>query len=394
MAYNFNKIPNRRVPGVVNKWTLYPNDVIPMWVADMDFSAPPQILKTFEKFVKHGDFGYQLPSTELYEAIAARMDKLYNWQISTDMVVTVPGVNSGYNVATRTFCTSRRGYLIQPPVYNEFLETRLKTGVPQVEAPLQEKAKGNRISYEVNFEAFERAAKKVNLFLLCHPHNPIGRIYSPRELTDMAAICGKNDVLIVSDEIHSELLLDGSKFQPMAALGREVADQTITLVAASKGFNVPGLLCAFAIIPNEQIRKRYQEMVYKMGLFITGPGLLAARVAYSGACDTWLKELRKYLTQNRDFLVEYMTKYLPGVRVTVPEATYLAWLDFSALQLEPSPYEFLLKNARVALSDGKKFGQGREQFARLNFGTSRKVLKEGLERIRKALKSTNLRENP
>ena len=386
MAYNFDKIPNRRVPGITNKWTLYPDDVIPMWVADMDFSAPPAILKAFEKFVKHGDFGYQLPSTTLYETIAARMDKLYNWKISADMIVTVPGVNSGYNVATRAFCTSRRGYLIQPPVYNEFLETGLKTGVPQLEAPLQEKAEGNRIRYEVDFEAFERAAKKVNLFLSCHPHNPIGRIYSERELMDMAAICSQNDVLIVSDEIHSELLLDGKEFQPTAVMSPDIANRTITLVAASKGFNVPGLLCAFAIIPNEEIRKRYQEMVYKMGLFITGPGLLAARLAYSGVCDAWLKALRKYLTQNRDFLVEYVTKYLPEVRVTVPDATYLAWLDFSALRLEPSPYEFLLRNARVALSDGKKFGQGCEQFARLNFGTSRKVLKEGLERIRKAVK--------
>jgi cystathionine beta-lyase len=257
-----------------------------------------------------------------------------------------------------------------------------------MEAPLQEKVEGNRIRYEVDFEALERAAKKVNLFLLCHPHNPIGRIYTPRELTEMAAICSKNDVWIVSDEIHSELLLDGKAFQPLAALGLEIANRTITLVAASKGFNVPGLLCAFAIIPNQEIRRQYQETVYKMGLFITSPGLLAARLAYSGVCDAWLKALRKYLTQNRDFLVEYVTKHLPEVRFTIPEATYLAWLDFSELRLEPSPYEFLLKNARVALSDGKKFGPGCEQFARLNFGTSRKVLKEGLERIRKVLKSS------
>jgi cysteine-S-conjugate beta-lyase len=387
MAYNFNKIPNRRVPGVTNKWTLYSDDVIPMWVADMDFSAPPPVLKAVEKFAQHGDFGYQLPSPELYETIATRMDKLYNWKISPDMIVTVPGVNSGYNVAVRTFCTSRKGYLIQTPVYNEFIETHVKTGVPQVDAPLQEKVEGNRIEYEVDFEAFERAAKKANLFLLCDPHNPIGRIYSPDELQKMAAICNEHGVLVVSDEIHSELLLDGNTFQPMAALSPDVADRTITLVAASKGFNVPGLLCAFAIIPNAEIRKRYQETVYNMGLFITAPGLLAARVAYSGVCDPWLKALRKYLTQNRDFLVEYVTKYLPGVRVTVPDATYLAWLDFSELQLEPSPYEFFLKHARVALSDGKKFGTGSEQYARLNFGTSRKVLEKGLERMRNALKS-------
>jgi cystathionine beta-lyase len=387
MAYNFDKIPDRRVPGTANKWTLYPEDVIPMWIADMDFAAPPAILKAFRQFAKHGDLGYELPSRELYETIVARMAKLYNWKISADMIVAVPGVNSGYNVAARTFCTSRRGYLIQPPVFNEFLETRLKTGVPQVEAPLQVRVEGNRLNYEVSFEAFERAARKVNLFLLCQPHNPVGRIYTGAELKRMAKICQEHEVLIVSDEIHSELLLNGNDFQPLASLGRATANRTITLVAASKGFNVPGLLCAFAVIPNEEIRQRYQQTVYRMGLFITSPGLLAARVAYSGECDAWLQALRRYLTDNRNFLVEFVTTYLPGVRLTIPDATYLAWLDFSELHLEPSPYEFFLKKARVALSDGRKFGNGSEQFARLNFGTSRKVLEEGLERMKNALQS-------
>ena len=386
MAYDFDHTPNRRVPKIANKWTLFPNDVLPMWIADMDFAASPPVLNALGKLVQHGDLGYQLPSPALYEAIVARMDQLYNWKISADMVVPIAGVNSGYNVAARTFCTPRNGYLIQTPVYNEFHETQKKSGVPQVEAPLAQSVVGNRIRYEVDFDSLRRAVRKPNLFLLCNPHNPVGRIYSPSELKRMAEICLENDVLIVSDEIHSELLLDGNKFYPMACLGPEIASRTITLISASKAFNVPGLFCAFAIIPDQELRKRYKETVFKMGIHVNGPGMVAARVAYTGQCDAWLKVLRRYLTENRDFLVDYVTKHIPEMQLTIPEATYLTWLDCSELHLEPSPYEFFLKNARVALSDGGKFGKGSEQFVRLNFGTSHRILKQGLDRIRKALR--------
>jgi cysteine-S-conjugate beta-lyase len=201
----------------------------------------------------------------------------------------------------------------------------------------------------------------------------------------MAQICIENDGLIVSDEIHSELLLADSRFEPMASLGREIEKRTITLISASKAFNVPGLFCAFAIIPNKKLRKRYAETVFKMGLHIASPGLVASQVAYSGKCDAWLKELRKYLTDNRDFVANYVTKNMPLMRVTIPDATYLAWLDCTELKLKPSPYEFFFKEAQVALGEGGKFGKESRQFIRLNFGTSRRILRDGLERIRKAL---------
>ena len=387
MPYDFDTVPNRRTLPFVNKWTWYPRDVLPMWVADMDFTAPPAILDAMQKFLEHGDLGYQLPSMPLYETVVRRLDKLYNWKISPHMVVPISGVNIGYNAATRTFCTSRRGYLIQTPVYNEFHETRKKTGVRQVEAPLAKIVEGNRVSYEVDFDAFSQAAKKVNMFLFCNPHNPVGRIYSEADLRRMAEICLENEVLIVSDEIHSELLLDGNTFTPLATLTPEIADRTITLIAPSKTFNVPGFFCGFAIIPNEELRIRYLETTFKMGIHVASPGLVAAQVAYSGKCDGWLKALRNYLTDNRDFVVDYVTRYLPMLCTTVPDATYLAWLDCSQLQLKPSPYEFFLKESKVALGDGGRFGKGSEQFVRLNFGTSRKILKQGLDRMRKAIRA-------
>lgn len=387
MPYDFDTTPNRRATTLVNKWTWYPKDVLPMWVADMDFPAPLPILTAMQEFLERGDLGYQLPSMTLYEAVAARMERLYNWKVSPHAVVPISGVNSGYNVAARTFCTSRRGYLIQTPVYNEFHETQRKTGTPQVEAPLASRLEGNRIRYEVDINSFRRAAKKVNLFLLCNPHNPVGLIHSGPELQRMAEICLENNVLIVSDEIHSELLLGGNGFTPLATLSPEVAAKTITLIAPSKTFNVPGFFCGFAIIPDDDLRIRYMETIFKMGIHVASPGLVAAQVAYSGRCDAWLKQLRTYLTENRDFLVNYVTKHLPMLRITAPDATYLAWIDCSELELKPSPFEFFLKEARVALSDGGRFGRGSEQFVRLNFGTSRKILKQGLDRMRKALQA-------
>ena len=386
MPHDFDHVPNRRNPNLLNKWTWYPKDVLPMWIADMDFQSPKPVRDALHKALDHGVLGYELPSKKLLEIVAERMHRLYGWNVSEEMIVSLTGVNIGYNVAARTFCTPRKGYLVQTPVYNEFHETKKRTGISQVEAPLVKMMEGNRIRYEVDFDTLGKVAKKAAIFLLCHPHNPIGHIYSRQELKRIAEICIENDLIIVSDEIHSELLLGSATFQPMATLSREIANRTITLISASKTFNVPGLFCAFAIIPNKKLREQYKETVFKMGIHVSSPGLFAARVAYAGKCDVWLRDLRRYLTANRDFLVDEITRHLPDVRLTVPDATYLAWLDFSELKLKPSPYEFFLKEAKLALSDGGKFGKGSEQFVRLNFGTSRKWLEKGLERIRKALK--------
>jgi cystathionine beta-lyase len=386
MPFNFDNLPSRRHTPFFSKWTAYPGDVLPMWVADADFPTAPQIIKALHEKVEHGVLGYELPSKPSNEVIAARMKKLYNWDVEPDSIVYTAGVNNGYNIAARVLCSSQKGYLIQTPVYNEFLETEHKTGARQRVARLEKKVEGNRISYHVNFDAFEREVKKCGMFLLCHPHNPIGKIFSQAELRRMAEICLENGVTIVSDEIHSELLLDGVRFTPLAGISRKVAQHTITLISASKAFNVPGLACAFAIIPNEALRKQFVKVANGMSFETSTPGLTAAQIAFSGRTDSWLNALRRYLTTNRNFVLDYVEKNLPGVRMTKPEATYLIWLDCAELKLKPSPHEFFLKEAKVALSDGAKFGKGNEQFVRLNFGTSRRLLEEGLKRMSKALK--------
>jgi len=386
MAYNFDRVPNRRDPNVLNKWTWYPKDVLPMWVADMDFPAPQPIRDELRKVLDQGVLGYELTSKPLKETVAARMDRLYGWKVKPDAVVAITGIVSGFNIAARAFCVPKRGYLVQSPVYNEFHEIKNNISIPQIDSPLAKSVDGNIIKYEIDWDVFKKQVKKAGMFLLCNPHNPLGIIFSREDLSRMAEICIQNNVLIVSDEIHSELLLDGQEFNPIGKLSPEVAKHSITLIAPSKTFNVPGLFCGFAIIPDKELRQTYETMLKQLRVHVNSMGFHAARVAFSGQCDSWLKELRRYLKGNRDFVVDYVTEYMPDVRTTVPEATYLAWLDFTQLNLKKSPFDFFLKKAKVALSDGAIFGEGGKGHLRLNFGTSRKWLEEGLERMRKALK--------
>lgn len=382
---NFNLTPDRRSNIHLTKWTLYPKDVLPMWVADMDFPAPKPILDALRKRLDHGVLGYELPGKALQEVVAARMERLYRWKISPEAVVTVPGIVSGFTVAARAFCSPKQGVAIQTPVYNEFHELKHNVGVRQLDIPFVKNVKGNVIRYETDWDLFEERIKRARMFLLCNPHNPLGMIFSRRDLSRMAEICIKHNVPIISDEIHAEILLGGKNFTPMAALSRDVEKHVVTLIAPSKTFNVPGLFCGFAVIPNKALRERFENEARRLRLHVASLGLHAAHAAYSGKCDRWLSQLLGYLTSNRDFLVDYVTRYLPNVRTTIPDATYLGWLDFTQTDVPGSPFEFFLNKAKVALSDGKIFGKEGEGHLRINFGTSRALLKEGLERMRRAM---------
>ena len=389
MAPSFDRVPDRRDPNVRNKWTWYPNDVIPMWVADMDFRSPPAVLRALRKALKQGVLGYELPSGALLQTVAARMDHLYGWKVDPDMVVTVTGIVTGFNVAARAFSTEKRGYLIQPPVYNEFFPMQTNLGIPRYEAPLLQSTKGNILHYEIDWDAFRKQIKKASIFLLCNPHNPVGVVYSRADLRRMAELCLEHDVIIVADEIHSELLLDGQKFRPLATLSREIASRTITLVSPSKTFNIPGLMCGFAVIPDPVLRAQYAQVVDALRLHVSSLGLFAARAAFSGECESWRAELLPYLTANRDFLVDYVTENLPDIRITHPAATYLAWLDCTEPVrqglIEGSPFEFFLKVAKVAFGEGKIYGERSIDFVRLNFGCTRRTLQQALDRVRNSL---------
>jgi cystathionine beta-lyase len=400
MPYDFDRVLDRRGTNSI-KWHHYPEDVLPLWVADMDFAVPEPVQEALRRAMEHGIFGYESPTKELCETVAARMDKLYGWQVSPEMVIATPGVIAGFNAAARTACTAGQGILVQPPVYPPFLSVHKNSALLRQDAPLRMTVDGATLRYAVDFEVFEQAVNsggaRTGMFLLCNPHNPTGQAYSHDDLVHMAEICQRNNIFICSDEIHSELLLGSSSTSaqeagqhiPIASLNPEIANRTITLIAPSKTFNVPGLFCGFAIIPNQELFKRYKETVEQMAMHVNSLGLAAAQAAFSGACDGWLAALCVYLTRNRDFLVEYVKREFIGIRVTIPEATYLAWLDCNELvksgRINGTPHEFFLKQAKVALNEGKEFGSGGEGFVRLNFGCPRKTLEDALERMKAAL---------
>ena len=392
MLYDFDKIIDRRGTNSI-KWQKYPQDVLPLWVADMDFAAPDPIRIALQRAVEQAVLGYESPSRELRETVAARMQTLYGWKVSPDAVVATPGVVAGFTAAANAVCTSGQGLLVQPPVYPPFLKVHNTAGLVRQDAPLAMEVGGSQLSYSVDFDVFQKAVDsagaQTGMFLLCNPHNPTGQAYSKADLTRMADICLKSNMVICSDEIHSELLLDGSKHTPIAVLDPEIADRTITLVAPSKTFNVPGLFCGFAIIPNADLLARYTKTVECMAMHVSSLGLVAAQVAFSGVCDEWLAALQLYLTANRDFLVEFVRSELAGIKTTVSEATYLAWLDCTALvnsgKITGTPHEFFLKQAKVALNEGREFGRGGEGFVRLNFGCPRSTLAEAIGKMKTAL---------
>ena len=392
MPTDFDKIIDRRPSNSV-KWNVFPKDVLPMWVADMDFAAPPPILGALHGAIGHGILGYEFPHKELMESVAQRMQKLYGWDVKAEDVIPVPGLVTGFNIAARITCQPGEGILVQPPVYFPFLGVQERTGTVTQIAELKKVTHGRTLHHEVDWDVFEDAVHSNNaqtsMFLLCNPHNPTGTIYSDEELARMVEICEREDILICSDEIHSELLLDGNKHTPIAMISPEAAQRTVTLIAASKTFNVAGLFVGFAIIQNEEIREKFKKELDKLTFHTNSLGHIASEVAFSGECDSWLDELLVYLTENRDFLVDYVEKNLPGIRISNPDSTFLAWLDCSELiesgKIEGPLQKFFMEKGKVAFNEGATFGPGGEGFIRLNFGCPRETLVEGLERMRVAL---------
>jgi cystathionine beta-lyase len=285
--------------------------------------------------------------------------------------------------------------LVQAPVYPPFLSAPGNQQRELQTAPLSlryvEQGPCAHLHYDVDFDAFEAEIHdRTRLFILCNPHNPVGRAYAPAELTRMAEICEKHDLVICSDEIHADLLMADTKHVPIASLAEEISQRTITLLAPSKTYNLPGLGCSMAIVQNPELRTTLQSAARGIVPHVNLLGYVAAETAYT-QCEEWLNELLTYLTANRDFLVEYVNEHLPGVRTTRPEATYLAWLDCRATGIDGNPHKFFLEHAKVALNDGASFGPGGEGFVRMNYGCPRALLEEGLERMREALAQV---ENP
>ncbi|MEN9936559.1 MAG: hypothetical protein RLZZ387_3138 [Chloroflexota bacterium] len=381
--FNFDQIIERRGTGSA-KWEYFPEDVLPMWVADMDFPSPEPVVRALQERVAHGFFGYESHPARLAEVICERMARLYQWSVTPDQIVFLPSLVTGINVVCRAAGSPGDSILTLTPVYPPFLSAPGNFQLTCDTVELRLVQHDRTIGYEVDFDAFEAAFhERTRMFLLCNPHNPTGVAYDRATLERFAEVCARHDVIICSDEIHCDLLLGGAH-TPIAALSPEIADRTITLMAPSKTFNLPGLKCGFAIVTNPELRKRVLAAENGIVPHINIMGPLATLAAYTEG-GPWLEALLPYLAANRDLYVSYLVEHMPQLRTTVPEATYLGWIDCRGAGITGDPYAFFLKEGKVALSRGADFGRGGEGFVRFNFATPRALLLEGLERMRGAL---------
>ena len=387
-AFNFDERINRLNTNSA-KWTYF-KDAIPMWVADMDFKSPPAIAQALHARIDHGVFGYEMPSDELIEAIVNWLDKRYGWKVEKDAIMIIPALVSGMGLAAKALGNVGDQAVTFTPVYHPFLSVPAGQGVQVTEVQLKpvvrETPRGDHLDYEVDFDAFERAiTPRTSLFLHCHPHNPAGREFTVEENRRIAEICLKHNLVVVTDEIWCDLTLDDTSHVPFAAISEEIAQNTITLMAPSKTFNVPSLGFGFAVIPNKQLRQKMMNTREGLIPFNNSLGMVAAHAAYT-ACDDWLAALRHYLTENRNVALDYLAENMPEITSTQPDSTYLLWLDCKSAGIDGNAQQFFLEKAKVALSDGGPFGSGGEGFVRLNFGCPRAQLLEALDQMRSALR--------
>jgi cystathionine beta-lyase len=380
MRYDFDQYIERRGTECY-KWDACEEGVLPLPVADMDFVSPEPVVRALHERVDHRIFGYTSPPQALYEVLQARLEALYGWAVDVEDILFLPGVVVGFNLACHALGQPGDGVLVQPPVYYPFLTAPGNAG--RVLQSAQVALQGDR--YEIDFDAFEAAiTERTRTFMLCNPHNPVGRVYRRDELARLAEICLRHDVAICSDEIHCDLLFSGHRHYPIAALAPEIAQRTITLMAPSKTFNVPGLHCAFAVIQNPELRKKYRAATGGLVSGVNVLGYTAALAAYQEGQE-WLDQVLAYLEANRDYLRGYVGQHMPRVKMIVPQGTYLAWLDCRQAGIEGKPGEFFLREACVALSEGRGFGPGGEGFVRLNFACPRSILTQALQRMREAV---------
>lgn len=377
MPNDFDHILDRRsIPG--DKWGRYAGrDVLPLWVADMDFAAPPEVLAALRARIDHGVFGYTHPWPSLEQAVVEGLARDHDWHIEPDWLVWLPGVVTGLNLACRATTPAGSRVFTATPVYPPFLATPANNDCELVAVPLEERAgrwEWNRADTEAALDDATR------LFLLCNPHNPTGRVFDADELGWIASLAERHDFVICSDEIHCGLVLDEHRpHRPLAALSPQAVRRTITLMAPSKTWNIPGLYCSFAVIPDAGLRGRFTRAMRGIVPTPNVLGLVATEAAYRDG-DAWRQSLLAYLRGNCDVVMNAVAR-MPGLRTTRPEATYLAWIDCRESGLaDPAAF---FEAAGVGLSDGTPFGM--PGFLRLNFGCPRATLDEALRRMRAAL---------
>ncbi|MBP5283395.1 MAG: pyridoxal phosphate-dependent aminotransferase [Treponema sp.] len=384
MTYDFNTITDRRHTNAV-KYDLAvargkPADVLSLWVADMDFPTAPEVLDALHKRVSHGIFGYSTPDDRFYEAVIKWQKTEHNFDVERRWIVTTPGVVFGIVSAIRAFTEEGDAVLIQTPVYYPFKNMILANKRKLVTSSLFEKEG----KWQIDFDDFEKKIieNKVKLFVLCSPHNPVGRVWTREELERISQICLKHNVLVFSDEIHNDFVFEPHKHTVYSTLSKEAAENSIVATSASKTFNLAGLQFSIMFIQNPQIRAKFSDARNATGYDEPNlMGLAATQAAYEHGKE-WLTALKKHLASNRDFVRTFVKEKLPKARLIEPEGTYLLWLDFSAYGYSDSELDDLIVNkAKVWLDRGTMFGIEGDNYQRINIATPRALLQEALERI-------------
>ncbi len=383
MTTHFDKPIDRRASDST-KWNKFDPDVLPLWVADMDFSAPDEILAVLRSRIDHGVFGYSSSQDGTLQAIQDWLSNRHGWNVSADDILLVPGVVQAFNAAAKAFSNPGDSVLIQTPAYHPFFHVAPNNSLRHRSSRLSTNPQGRYFIDPAQFQ--QDLTPDTRSFMLCNPHNPSGRVFTREELEPIAHACLENNTVICSDEIHSDLVFHPNRHLPVAAISDEIAANTVTFISASKTFNIAGLKSSAVIITNPRLRELYKKALSGLVGSVNLLGELAMAEAYR-SCSPWLEELLVYLQDNRDLLVSFIDEELPFVNLHPPEGTYLAWLDFSNANLE-DPAEFLLVNAKIGLNAGTWFGEEYKQFARMNFACPRTILEEALQRLKKGLEET------
>ena len=360
--------------------------LLPMWVADMDFRSPPAVIDALVARAEHGVYGYTFPTDSYYEALQNWVARRHGWEVKRDWVLLTPGLVPALNMLVQTFVAPGEKVLIQPPVYYPFFWAVEDNGAEIVSNSLI----NENGRYRMNFDDLAQKASDpaVKMVILCNPHNPVGRAWTPDELTRFGEICLENDVLVVSDEIHCDLIYSDHVFTSFARLGDDFRQKSVICSSASKTFNLAGLQTSSVIISDKELREQFAATIKRNGVFLANPfGIIAAEAAYNHG-EAWLAEVMAYIEDNYRFMKSYLAEHLPQLKIVHPEATYLVWVDCRELGMDRAVRkQLMMEQARVNLDEGELFGPEGEGFERFNIACPRSVLEAVLDRIKTAVNS-------
>lgn len=389
MKHNFDEMIDRRVSECKKYEPAYPEDVIPMWIADTDFAVPEEIAAAIQERAKHPCYGYPVESFEFEKSAASWEKKRFGWDVKPEWVKYANGVLPFLMYAIRAFAYPGDKVVFQTPVYPPFYAITRNNGCQIVTNPLVQDENGK---YQIDFEDLEKKLKdpRVKLFFLCNPHNPVMRAYTREELIQIGELCLKYHVIVIADEIHCDLTYKGYEHIPFASISEEFANNSMVLINPSKTFNIAGFRTGAAIIPNKEMRDNIQIIIednknYGRTIF----GMLSFITAYN-ECEYYADEMMEYLEENKNYIVKFMKERIPRIRLAEPEATYLLWLDCRALNMTQEELKkFFFEKAKLGLNDGATFGAEGVGFMRMNIACPKATLTEALNRLEKAVKELN-----